>query len=205
MEIQKLIKIVDDYYPKGVSINNIELHNESFLKLITDCQEADLNKKQWTEILYEFKTNLNIEITEFVLLSKFNPSFIAVFLTENYERPKLSNYEPFQLVLKISAIAPVYSLYFDNLVSDWNSRLIRGNPVTKKERIAFDHIRKSMGRNYNNYSYLDISKTFHTLPQLGDVSTSNKRKPYLDECLYGLYLSVHPHNIIVDSKLDCSV
>ncbi|MFI5159552.1 MAG: hypothetical protein ACHQF4_11845, partial [Sphingobacteriales bacterium] len=142
MGIPEVIKIVDAYYPMGVDIDQLELSgHEPYLQLTTKCREADHNNKQWKEFLYAFKKRMNIEITEFVLLSKSNPSFIAVFLTEDYKRPKDSNYESFQLILKISVIAPVYSLYFDNLVSDWSYRLVRTNPTTKKERLALNHIR----------------------------------------------------------------
>jgi len=203
MEIPELIKIVDAYYPIGVDLNQLELSgDEPYLQLTNKCREADHNNKQWKEFLNSFKKRINIEITEFVLLSKSNPSFIAVFLTEDYKRPKDSNYESFQLVLKISAIAPVYSLYFDNLVSDWSYRLVRTNPVTKKERLALDHIREIMVKMYDNYSCLDITQAFQVLEHLGNISTTNKRKPYLDECIYGLYLSFHPHNIRIDSRLN---
>lgn len=205
MEIKELIKIVDYYYPQGVDINRLELlANKSYLKLATKCREASANNKQWKELLYGLKANLDIEITEFDLLLKSNPSFIAAFLTEEYQRPKHSNYESFQLILKVSVIAPVYSLYFDNFVSDWNSRLIRSNPVTEKESIAINQVQEIIKRTYNNYSHLDITQAFHVLHHLGNISAANKRKPYLDECIYGLYLSFHPHNIRIDSKLDYS-
>jgi len=205
MGIPELIKIVDAYYPIGIDIDQLELSgHESYLQLTNKCREADHNNKQWKEFLNAFKKRMNIEITEFVLLSKSNPSFIAVFLTDDYKRPKGSNYEPFQLILKVSVIAPVYSLYFDNFVSDWNSRLIRSNPVTEKESIAINQVQEIIKRTYNNCSHLDITQAFHVLHHLGNISATNKRKPYLDECIYGLYLSFHPHNILIDSGLDYS-
>jgi|GEM_PF-1751245 len=205
MGIPELIKIVYTYYPIGVDIDQLELSgHESYLQLTNKCREADHNNKQWKEFLYAFKKLMNIEITEFVLLSKSNPSFIAVFLTEDYNRPKDSKYESFQLVLKISVIAPVYSLYFDNLVSDWSHRLVRTNPITKKECLAHDHIREIIEKLYDNYSHLDITQAFQVLEHLGNISVTNKRKPYLDECIFGLYLSYHPHIILVDSGLDYS-
>jgi len=202
MKIQELIKIVDTYYPIGVDINQLELSGHE--PLTNKCREADINNKQWKEFLYAFKKHTNIEITQFVLLSRSNPSFIAVFLTEDYKRLRDSNYESFQLVLKISVIAPVYSLYFDNLVSDWNYRLVRTNPITKKERLALDSAREIIKKMYNNYSHLDITQAFQVLEHLGNISAANKRKPYLDECIYGLYLSFHPHNILSDSEVDYS-
>jgi len=199
MEITDLIAIIDKYYPKNIVLNNPELLNQiSFSNLKNICLEAYNDQDQWKMFLNEIKSKFDIEITEFVLLNERNPSFIAVFLTENYERPKPVGYEPLQLVLKLSVIAPVYTIYFDNLASDWNKRLIRTNPITKQETSVFNQIRENMDRFYSNYSKLDFINTFYTLSHLGDISNQNKRKPYLDECIFGLYLSIHPHNIFTD-------
>ncbi|WP_426669178.1 hypothetical protein ACPPVU_23510 [Mucilaginibacter sp. McL0603] len=199
MEINELIKIVDSYYPEGITLNDPELLNNSlFIKLLNVCLEANENNYQWIELLKGLKNKLSIEITEFVLLTDCNPSFVAVFLTENYERPKPKDYEPFQLILKISVIAPVYSIYFDNFVSDGNKRIIKSNPTTEKEKLVFNEVQESVIKLYQNYSPLDLSMAFHMLSHLGDISISNKRKPFLDECIFGSYLSIHPYNYLED-------
>ncbi|NNU33210.1 hypothetical protein HK413_01730 [Mucilaginibacter sp. S1162] len=144
------------------------------------------------------KKDLNVEITEFVFLEQLNPSFIAVFIVNDYADTGLSNYQPCQLVLKISALAPVYSIHFDNLISDWSKRIVRVNSINEKELFVFDKIEENIQKYYAKFSIIDSSKDFQIVNELGNISISNTRKPYLDECLFGLYLSFHPHNIFDD-------
>jgi hypothetical protein len=199
MKLNNLVKIVNEYYSEGMSLDDPERHNQqTFLKLTKLCLEANNGQEQWNLFLNKIKASSKVEITEFIFLSEFNPSFIAVFLTEDYQRPKPVGYEPLQLVLKISVLAPVYSIYFDNLASDWNKRLFRTNPATDQERTIFSRVEENINHLYPAYVKLDFTSAFHTLTHLGNISSENKRKPFLDECIFGLYLSIHPHNILVD-------
>ncbi|MGF7041696.1 hypothetical protein [Mucilaginibacter lappiensis] len=200
MTTEELIKLIDDYYPQNIALNDPQIRNHNlYVKLLNICKEANQDQGQWPTLMANLKSRLNLEITEFVLLAKANPSFIAVFLTENYKRPKPEGYEPCQLILKVSVIAPVFSIYFDNLVSDWNYRQIRSNPISEKERLVYSQIQETVTKFYHNFSHFDVSGMSYMLPHLGDISILNKRKPFLDECIFGLYLSTHPYNYIRDS------
>jgi len=195
MGITELKRIVDEYYPRGISLNDPEiLHNKLFKKVSDICLKAHNNQGQWANLLQKARKKFTGEITEFVLLKELNPSFIAVFITEEYQRPKSENYEPCQLILKISVLAPVYSIYFDNFVSTHDKRIIRCNPITEIENTLLTELKKTVKETFSTYSHLDISMAFHMLPHLSDISLSNKRKPFLDECIFGLYLSIHPYN-----------
>lgn len=197
--MKEYLDIIYKYYPKDIALNDPELlGNKLFEKLISKCLAANKNQSQWIRFIKDLKSNLDIEITEFNRLPEFNPSFIAVFLVEEYERPKPGDYEPFQLVVKVSVIAPVYILYFDNLASGYNNRLIRDNPITEKEIFIFNSVRENLLKTYPGYGHFDLSMAFCMVPQLANISTINKRKPFLDECIFGLYLSIHPHNINKD-------
>jgi len=199
MNREELMKIVKTYYPQGVLLNDPNLSNHpTYKKLINVCLSCNNDQNQWKTFIAQLKKASSVEIKEFILLSDFNPSLIAVFLTSNYERPKPLTYEPLQLVLKMSVLAPVYMLYFDNFVSDWNKRIIRENPITEREKQIFDQVKNKIINFYDVYSQLDIAMAHYMLSDLGDISISNNRKPYLDECIFGLYLSIHPHNILVD-------
>lgn len=199
MKIRKLIDIVNNYYSKDLEISNSDSDRQNnTTEIKRKCQDALRDQSRWKKFLNEIKEKSSIEVTEFILLQEFNPSFIAVFLTEEYTRPKPKDYQPLQLVLKLSVLAPVYSTYFDNLVSETNKRLIRINPVTEKEKIIIDYIHEGLKNHYMDHSIFDFSMSFYALHHLPDISTSNKRKPYLDECIFGRYLSIHPYNILED-------
>ncbi|HEY0245874.1 MAG TPA: hypothetical protein VGC01_09950 [Mucilaginibacter sp.] len=199
MEIIELIKIVDRYYPPNVNLASAELRSHAlFINLAKVCTQANANQEQWKLLLTNIKNNFNIEVSEFILLPEVNPSFIAVFQTGEYLKDNGNSYQPMQLILKISVIAPVYSLYFDNLVAESNKRLIKSNPTTEKETLLFNYIRELMKQFDTDYEQLDMSMLYYQLPHLEDISKKNKRKPYLDECIFGIYLSIHPHNIHED-------
>jgi hypothetical protein len=197
MIIKEFEQIVFEHYPVGVDLNNPKiLENNLFRKLISKCNNA--NSELWSLFLSEIKLDEKFEITEFLFLNEYNPSFIAVFILEEYERPKPVGYQPQQLVLKISVIAPYFALYFDNLVSDFNKRLFRNNPISENEILVYFKIIKALEKNYTSYSMFNLDLAFNTVAKLGSISTNNKRKPFLDECIFGLRLSIHPHNILID-------
>lgn len=202
MEIKELINIANKYYDSEILDTDA---SDSFSRLRKLCSEASGNQENWILFLNSIKAIANIEITEFVLLKELNPSFIAVFLTEEYKRPKPKGYQPMQLVLKLSVLAPTYHLYFDNLDSENNKRLIRTNPITDKENLIFNKILEKLNLHYPGYSQFDFSNCFYSLSHLDNISDTNSRKPYLDECIFGLYLSIHPHNILNDRNYNFEI
>ena len=199
MKINELVKTVDNFYPNNIVLNNpILLQDISYKNLINRCLSANDQQNTWREFIASMRSKLTVEITEFVLLSEFNPSFIAIFLIEDYQRPNKVFYQPLQLTLKISVLAPVYTLYFDNFDAETNKRIIRCNSINEKEKKIIDQVKFSLEKSYPEFSPFPFSKAYYMLSNLGDVSDVNKRKPYLDECIFGLYLSIHPHNILTD-------
>jgi hypothetical protein len=155
MTLKELLNIVNAFYPKENAFNDPELkENRWYDKLSDKCFNAKNNQGQWIELITQLKRDLKIEITEFILLDDLNPSFIAVLLTESYTRPESEGYEPCQLILKISVLAPVYCLYFDNFVSTQSKRLIRNNPITDKEKTALIGVKNKMKELYPSFTDL---------------------------------------------------
>ena len=57
MELIELLKSVDNYYPKGITLNDPEFQNQiAFVNLSNACLAANNNQAQWRALLNELKT-----------------------------------------------------------------------------------------------------------------------------------------------------
>src|ERR1700761_2926985 len=173
MEFEKLLQIANDNYEHGKTLF------ADYEKLTKLCLLAKADEERWITLIENVKKRLKIEITDFSLKGNINPSFVAIFLTEEYKKPRPEGYQPSQLILKISVLAPVYMLYFDNFDSKNNMRIVITNPVTQREQEAFNVVEQEFIQRYPGYAKFDLSNIYHILPELGNISETNKRKPYL--------------------------
>ena len=183
MNLTELKKVVKAYYPSGIDLDDEQLllKTEEFKKLSNIC--STFNKSNWNEFLGEIKANSNLKIWDYSLLFQNNPSLIASITSDEKQQCNL--------ILKISVIAPIYTLYYDNIAQNQNKRFVRVNPVSESEIASFTLIENLLLKCFKSYSKLSFSDGFNVLPQMGNVK-NNGRKPYLDECVFGPYLSIHP-------------
>jgi len=185
MNAQDLKDIVYDHYPFNIDLDDPRFINNPLTKtLINKCRQAYKQRDNWLNFLDSIK-KLNIKVADysFKLQSGLNPSLIAYIISESTN--------PYWLTLKISVIAPVYCLYYDNRSFDFNNRFIRFNPITEYEKEIFITIQNSLLKYYKNYDNLDLSDCYYLLNNLGNIRTF-RRKPFLDECLFGAFMSIHP-------------
>ncbi|MEO6524192.1 MAG: hypothetical protein ABIN91_21075 [Mucilaginibacter sp.] len=183
MNLNELKKVVKAYYPPEVDLDDEQslLQTDEFKKLSNIC--STFNKDNWNNLLTEIKANLGIQIWDYSLLFQNNPSLIASIISDEKEQCNL--------ILKISVIAPVYMLYYDNIAQNQNKRFLRINPISESETASFILIENALFKYFKDYSKLSFSDGFYVLHQMGNVK-NHGRKPYLDECVFGPYLSIHP-------------
>jgi len=185
IRIQDLLNVVNLYYPPNIDLEDMELltENNVFKRLMIKCEEANQKNEKWTDLLHYLRSELNVEILDYTLLFQFNPSFIAAMVADEDEQCNL--------ILKISVIAPVYSIYFDNCTQNFNQRFIRTNALTELEEKALLKLRNSLSFYYEDYSPFNFSLSHNIINSVGNIKI-NGRKPYLDELIFGRNLNCHP-------------
>ncbi len=181
MEIKDLLKIVYHYYPSDIdfwnSKNNSCLETDEFKKI---CLMASIDIR-WLNLKKRL-TNKELNFLDFSTFTYTQHSFFG----------SLINYVAYtQLILRISAIAPVYTLYFLNYDTNWEKIGIRLNTISVEEADAKSILLKSVKENFKDYMEFDKEGFFTTVETLGKINILRPRKPYLDECIFGTYISIH--------------
>ena len=185
-EPDKILELVNKYYPLGIDLDDIGLLNDTsaFKALISQCLNAQqLYDQHWTNMIDNIAGKFEVKVFDYTSPMPGNPAYIASIVSDRSEQCKL--------VLKISKLAPFYTLYFDNLTSNYNYRLIRNNPVTPSEVMIIQHLKDELSQYFKSYTPFDDLWYFITLPGMGNIAINNI-KPYLDELLFGVDLSFHP-------------
>ena len=184
MDITKLIKALKAYYPDHTSLDESEIADHPFYEALRKrCTSCYDKKTNWENFLRYVDDNLAIKVIDYsFLLNSFNPSYTAYVLSEQ------SN--PYWLTVKVSVIEPVYLLYYDNRSPDQHNRFIRVNAITESEKNILSQIQEGLLKFYPDHSPLDLFTGFYQLSDFGEIKTY-RRKPFLDECLFGPYLSIH--------------
>ncbi|MEO6524191.1 MAG: hypothetical protein ABIN91_21070 [Mucilaginibacter sp.] len=187
MSTQELIAIANAYYSPDIALDDpLYINHPSSKKMIEKCTEAYNDQNNWLSFLAEIKSNVNVRILDnsLNLSTTFSPSFCAHIITAEKQN------EPYWLTAKISVIANVYDLYYDNRAFDQNNRFVRCNPVTDSEKNAYEQVKRSLDNFFKEYSPWDFSNGFYLLNHFKDIRLE-RRPPFLDECIFGTQISIH--------------
>lgn len=181
MQVKELINIVKEYYPDDLDFWEFEsvdhLERQS-LKKVCDSAIGDIRWIDFKEkLLYQYN------FIEFSLLFQAEPGFIGSIIVNQKNLC--------QLIVKISVIAPVYTLYFFYDHSDHRRKTFRFNASNKEEGDAMNLVFKTLKSEFSNYTEFAKEGFFTTVENLGNLRLRHPRKPYLDECIFGTYMSIH--------------
>ncbi|MEO3405472.1 hypothetical protein AAFN85_16295 [Mucilaginibacter sp. CAU 1740] len=81
MDVIELTKIIDNYYPPGIALNDDRLKaNDRYRRLIEKCLLADSEREQWQRLITSIKQQVDAEISEFILLKEHNSRSWPLFL-----------------------------------------------------------------------------------------------------------------------------
>lgn len=182
MNIKDLRNIVEEFYPDGVDFYEFEDIDHPFReKLKLACLHA-LEDYKWKDLKNDIILK-GYNFLEFSLLFQAEPSHIGVI--------QVNNTDGCQLNLKISTIAKVYSLYFFNNAVNPKEKVLRFNSTNNEEEELLKTIQHLIIKNFNSYVEFEKEGFNILLENLGNLRLLNPRKPYLDECIYGNYMSIH--------------
>lgn len=184
MNKKKLLNIIQEYYPNDLNFWEFNDYSDYKLEKIKNkCNQALNGDKRWSDI----KNNINKKFQNFLdfsLLFQYKPSFIGSL--------NIANNDGCHLIIKISVIAPVYAVYFMNDNSDWNKIILRFNPINDLEMEMKDFVIKEIKEKFKGYSEFTEDYFFTPVVNLKKLNILKPRQPYLDECIFGTYMSIYP-------------
>ncbi len=183
MEAAELFAIVDKYYPAGIAFWEEGFESSPKVQAMRRLSVESKDDPRWKELLASL--NFGYAVDDHSVAWQGEPGFVAILQPE--EKWDIS------LFFKISLIAPVYMILFSNGTLLGKSKILRFEAITDEEamnRLKLETEIKRLFKGYQEYHSGDYDLIAEKLGEMWVMKAP--RKPFLEECIFGMQMSFHP-------------